>query len=82
MYDRISDSYWPQILGRSIKGFAKGKRLEEFLLFGQPGKDGKKSILIQEYSLKILDLSVTMMLMVIPMGHILEKIKDIMLLKG
>lgn len=30
MYDRISDSYWSQILGRSIKGFAKGKRLEEF----------------------------------------------------
>lgn len=30
MYDRVSGSYWPQILGKSIKGPAKGKRLEEF----------------------------------------------------
>lgn len=30
MYDRASDSYWPQILGRAINGPAKGIRLEEF----------------------------------------------------
>ena len=30
MYDRTSDSHWPQILGKSINGPAKGKKLEEF----------------------------------------------------
>lgn len=30
MYDRISDSYWPQILGRAINGSAQGIVLEEF----------------------------------------------------
>lgn len=30
MYDRVSDSYWPQILGKAISGPAYGKRLEEF----------------------------------------------------
>lgn len=30
MYDRVSDSYWPQILGQAINGPARGIRLEEF----------------------------------------------------
>lgn len=30
MYDRASDSYWPQILGTAINGVNKGKTLEEF----------------------------------------------------
>ena len=30
MYDRISDSYWPQILGVAVKGPDKGKKLDEF----------------------------------------------------
>lgn len=30
MYDRVSDSYWPQILGKAINGPAYGRRLEEF----------------------------------------------------
>ncbi|UCD57538.1 MAG: DUF3179 domain-containing protein, partial [Candidatus Hydrogenedentota bacterium] len=30
MYDRASDSYWPQILGRAIKGTSKGSSLKEF----------------------------------------------------
>lgn len=30
MYDRVSDSYWPQILARAINGPAKGIALEEF----------------------------------------------------
>lgn len=30
MYDRASDSYWPQILGKAINGAAKGRTLEEF----------------------------------------------------
>ncbi|MBI2012025.1 DUF3179 domain-containing protein [Candidatus Daviesbacteria bacterium] len=30
MYDRISDSYWPQILGKAINGPAKGRNLQEF----------------------------------------------------
>ena len=32
MYDRATDSYWPQILGRSISGAARGVTLEEFPL--------------------------------------------------
>jgi|GEM_PF-59718 len=30
MYDRATDSYWPQILGRAISGFAQGQLLSEF----------------------------------------------------
>lgn len=30
MYDRVSDSRWPQILGKAISGPAKGRGLEEF----------------------------------------------------
>jgi hypothetical protein len=30
MYDRSTDSQWPQILGRAIDGRARGSRLEEF----------------------------------------------------
>lgn len=30
MYDRASDSYWPQVLGTAIAGAAKGIALEEF----------------------------------------------------
>ncbi len=30
MYDRETDSYWPQILGRAIEGELKGEVLEEF----------------------------------------------------
>lgn len=30
MYDRATDSYWPQILAQAINGPAKGLRLEEF----------------------------------------------------
>lgn len=30
MYDRETDSYWPQILGKAITTPAKGRRLEEF----------------------------------------------------
>lgn len=30
MYDRVSDSYWPQVLGRAIRGPAKGMALKEF----------------------------------------------------
>lgn len=30
MYDRSSDSYWPQVLGRAINGAAYGRELEEF----------------------------------------------------
>ena len=30
MYDRVTDSYWPQIIGTAIKGEAKGYRLSEF----------------------------------------------------
>jgi hypothetical protein len=30
MYDRATDSYWPQIIGTAIKGEAKGYRLSEF----------------------------------------------------
>jgi len=30
MYDRASDSYWPQVLGTAIAGPAKGTALEEF----------------------------------------------------
>lgn len=30
MYDRATDSYWPQILGTAISGSQKGKTLEEF----------------------------------------------------
>jgi hypothetical protein len=30
MYDRATDSYWPQILGRAIEGPARGVKLEEF----------------------------------------------------
>lgn len=30
MYDRASDSYWPQILGKAINGAAYGRALEEF----------------------------------------------------
>jgi hypothetical protein len=30
MYDRATDSYWPQIIGTAINGEAKGYRLSEF----------------------------------------------------
>lgn len=30
MYDRASDSYWPQVLGRAINGPSKGITLQEF----------------------------------------------------
>lgn len=30
MYDRETDSYWPQILGTAVRGSQKGKSLEEF----------------------------------------------------
>lgn len=30
MYDRVTESYWPQILGIAIKGELKGERLDEF----------------------------------------------------
>jgi hypothetical protein len=30
MYDRVTDSYWPQIIGTAINGEAKGYRLAEF----------------------------------------------------
>lgn len=30
MYDRVSDSYWPQVIGRAINGPAKGIILKEF----------------------------------------------------
>lgn len=32
MYDRASDSYWPQILGMAVRGSQKGKPLEEFFI--------------------------------------------------
>lgn len=32
MYDRLTDSYWPQILGTAVKGPLLGSRLEEFPL--------------------------------------------------
>ena len=32
MFDRNTNSYWPQILGQSIEGELKGERLEEFPL--------------------------------------------------
>ena len=30
MYDRKTDSYWPQILGQAIEGELKGEKLEVF----------------------------------------------------
>lgn len=30
MYDRATDSYWPQIIGTAINGVSKGSRLDEF----------------------------------------------------
>ncbi|MGQ0752113.1 MAG: DUF3179 domain-containing protein [Betaproteobacteria bacterium] len=30
MYDRATDSYWPQILGKAIQGSTRGTKLEEF----------------------------------------------------
>lgn len=30
MYDRLTDSYWPQVLGAAVKGPLFGSRLEEF----------------------------------------------------
>jgi len=33
MYDRLTDSYWPQILGAAINGEMKGYRLSQFPVF-------------------------------------------------
>ena len=30
MYDRKTDSYWPQILGKAINGLERGRKLAEF----------------------------------------------------
>lgn len=42
MYDRSTDSYWPQILGKAITGPAKGKKLEEFSIVWTSWEKWKK----------------------------------------
>jgi len=43
MYDRVSDSYWPQIMGKAINGPAKGIRLDEFPVIWTTWEKWKKN---------------------------------------
>jgi hypothetical protein len=41
MYDRLSDSYWPQISGQSISGLSKGTKLDKIQVFWTSWKNWK-----------------------------------------
>lgn len=43
MYDRATESYWPQILGASIRGDMKGSRLSQFRVIWTTWQDWKDS---------------------------------------
>ncbi len=42
MFDRKTDSYWPQILGKAITGLATGKKLDEFPTYWTTWEQWKK----------------------------------------
>jgi hypothetical protein len=42
MYDRATDSWWPQILGKAIQGAARGAKLEEFPIVWTTWESWKK----------------------------------------
>ena len=42
MYDRATDSWWPQILGKAIQGVARGTKLEEFPIVWTTWESWKK----------------------------------------